>query len=242
MTTGKIAQGAVRRAESGDAILTAAAGVDTKLIEDDLAAFTKIHREFKDEQLKVSDLEARLRAHQQLLDDADAEQGRSVTALAGALIFAGFPSRNPFQSFGIEPPSRVRAMRRGDEAKTIHRLVAAVRGTTGLPALVSEAASTAETAAVRMDALVSEGETLQATLREQRQHRDQLIPAWETALTCLKRTARYVSDTGGPALYAAMFARTARPTRRARKKTDDAIRRSTIAAPESMKPFTLAET
>lgn len=221
MNTIQIARAAARRAAVGDGILTAAAGVDGTAIREDLAAFTKSHSEFSAAHHRVAELENRLRAQQQLVDECDAEQGRTVNALAGALMFAGFPSRNPFQSFGGESPSRVRQLPNADEAKAIQRLVAAVRGTNGLPPLVLEAATACEVAASRMVTLAAESETLQATLREQRQARDHLIPSWEAALTALKRTARYVSESGGPGLFAAMFERPSRPTRRARKKAEN---------------------
>lgn len=198
------------RLEIGSVVLSAAAGIDTVLITARLTAFATVHQSYSVAQRKVDAFEAKLRNAQVHLAQLDIEQDEAVEDLARLLIADGQPRVAPFSAFGVDSPSIIRKLPYGEEAKALHKLVAAVQLDKSVGRSTLAAARTAESAAQAVESALLALDTCLATLRDAREGRDAIAPMWEEALAALKRGARAAKDDGAPGLYAALFGNSVR--------------------------------
>jgi len=188
----------------GSSILAAVAGIDVSLVSTRLTAFATAHQDYSVAHQRVEALEAKVRFEQIRLGELQNATNGMVEDLARLLIADHKPRRNPFASFAIEAPSAVQNMAPGDKAKTVSRLVAAVRLDEKVGAATRTAASVAEEAARQIEVTLLSIDTQLATLRDARQGRDALMPAWDKTLAALRRGARAATDEA-PGLYVALF-------------------------------------
>lgn len=214
MAAKKSAMSPAMRLDMGAAILLAAEVHTVQSIKRRFDAFTNAHRRYTTAQSRVAAVDARIRAAQASLAANDAAQDAAVEALARALIFGGHLRRNPFAVFGADSPCVLKDLAPGDEASAIHQLVAAVQRQSSPSAETARAIQAAEKAARAVEATLGMLLNLQATSRRARQRRDTIGDSWDKSLAALKRGARAAVDDGAPGLYAALFGRFTRPTRK----------------------------
>src|SRR5207237_841858 len=88
------------RLQLGASILSAARGVDTRLVKIRLGRFERTHGNYVTAQRKVDVAESQLRAAQARLAEYDAVQDDAVEALACALVADGQPRETPFEVIG----------------------------------------------------------------------------------------------------------------------------------------------
>jgi len=212
------------RLETGAAVLAAAEVINSKLIQfikPRLLEFSAAHRSYVDAQAKVDAANIKFRAAQAELGRCDAEQGEVVEALAGTLCADGQPRSNPFAAFGAAAPFNIKRLPSADEAAAVHELVAAIRRGKNLSKATLEAAAVADKAARAVEAALAPLAKLEEAARNARHTRDAIGQTWETTLAVLRRAARTAEDDGAPGLYAALFGRLGRATKR-RSNTDAA--------------------
>ena len=125
-------------------MLSAARGVDTRLVKDRLDRFARVHRTYVNAQRKVDAAEAQLRAAQAHLAECDAIQDDAVETLARALVADGQPRGNPFDAFGAPAPGTLTRLAFAEEAAAVHQLVAAVQRGKDISKATIQAAQAAE--------------------------------------------------------------------------------------------------
>jgi hypothetical protein len=214
MALKKAAKSPAMRLDMGAAILAAAQTNNTHSVKRRLDTFTAVHRRYASAQRQVQSIDEQTQAAQNRLAATDTAQDGAVEALARALVTDGQPRSNPFTAFGAVSPCAVKRLWAGDEAKAIHQLVAVVRGHPGASQATLAAAAAADKSARAVEAVVAQLGQLEQASRRARQRRDGINDTWDTALAALKRGARAAVDDGAPGLYAALFGRVTRPTRK----------------------------
>jgi hypothetical protein len=205
------------RLQGGAAVLAAAKVVDLRPVKARFTAFQRAHAMYVQAQGKVDAAEEQLRAAQARLGERDAVQDEAVEVLARALVAEGQPRANPFAALGAPAPKALQRQPTIDEAKVIHRLVAAVQRNKGVSKATLQAAQAVEKAALAVEQAAAPIAKLQAAAREARHTREAIAQTWETALAALKRGARAASDDGAPQLYATLFERPSRSSGKAAK-------------------------
>jgi hypothetical protein len=173
-----------------------------------------VHRRYVAVQSKVDAIDTQIRVAQARVAANDATQEAAVEGLARALIFGGQDRRNPFAAFGADSPFALKKLAPGNTAKALHQLVAAVERQRPTTAATSDASQAAEKAARAVEAALGTLDELQQVSRRARQQRDAIGDTWDNGLAALKRGARAAVDDGAPGLYAALFGRFTRPTRK----------------------------
>lgn len=203
------------RVESGDAVLAAVKSVNASAIKQRVANFEKAHRAFSAAEKSVRAAEEKLRAQQAVVGEADAAQDEAVDALANALVGEGEARTNPFKQAGFMAPSRLVKIGFAEEAKQVHRLVAAVRKRKGLTAATVKAAKGADDAATKVENSLKPIAALLAARTTAMARRDALAPAWDAAFATLKRAARLAEDDGVK-VFSALFESTSKPKKKAK--------------------------
>lgn len=195
------------RSEIGAAVLAAAEVVDTQVVQRRVTTFAATHRRYMNAQRAVEAAEAPLAAAQAQLAQRDREQDESITLLARALVRDRQPRANPFRAFGVPSPAAMQRLAVADEAKTIHRLVAAVQQSQAVSKHTRQVAQAADDAACAVELALASIDQLQAAVRVARLARDAIGHSWDRDLAALKRAARAAADEGAPHLHAALFSR-----------------------------------
>ena len=201
-----------------DGWLAAAETVDTRLVAGRLTSFSATHREYIDAQRVVEAAERDLATAAALVRRCDADQDASVDLLARAFAADGQPHDNPFRAFGVRSPALLQRCAAADDAKAIHRLVAAVQRIQGSSSATLQVAQAADAAASAVEQALAALQPLQAALHTARLTRDAIGQHWDRELAALGRKARCAADDGAPHLHAALFRGVRRKTRKASKR------------------------
>ncbi len=234
MATNRSAVSPAMRLDMGAAILMAAQVNTIQSIKRRLDTFAAAHRRYVSVQSKVDAIDTQVRVAQARVAANDAAQEAAIEALARALVFGGQPRRNPFAAFGADCPFALKKLAPADAASALHRLVAAVERQRPTVAATADAAQAAEKAARAVDAALQTVDELQQLARRARQRRDAVGDTWDESLAALKRGARAAVDDGAPGLYAALFGRFTRPTRK--KPQPDRNRNGAPAEQQKQQP------
>ncbi|MDI3285502.1 hypothetical protein [Polyangium sp. 15x6] len=218
------------RVEAGDAVLSAAASVDTAPIAARVAAFQKVHADYSAADAAARKASDALRAQQEKVAEADVDQDDSVDTLANVLPADGLPRANPFKPFGVAAPHKVKDLGYAREAKVLLGLEKAIlKKKASFSPQTVEAAKAAGNAARKVEAVLKPIVKLEKARADAMAKRDALEQAWETAFASLKRGAKAAEDDGHRGLHAALFERAAPAKKKARaRKAGEA---STPAAP-----------
>ncbi|MDI1448754.1 hypothetical protein [Polyangium sp. 6x1] len=212
------------RIEAGDAVLSAAAAIDTAPIAARVAAFQKVHADYSATDAAARKASDALRAQQEKVAEADVDQDASVDALASALPADGLPRQNPFKPLGAPAPNKVKETGYAKEAKILLGLEKAILKKKASYSQQSlDAAKAVGNAARKVEAALKPIAKLEKTRADAIAKRDALEQAWETAFASLKRGAKAAEDEGHRGLHAALFERAAPAKKKTRaKKTDEA--------------------
>ena len=197
------------RNTTGDAILEAAATLDTKPLKGRLAAFAKAHREHAAAEAAVRKAEAKLVAAQAKVGEQDALLDEAIGQLAAALAGDGLPRVNPFRPLGLPAPSAMMNMAQAEEPKVARKLVAAVRRRAGLTKATLAAAAKVEKGAGAVEAALAPIAELTKQFQGAIARRETLAMPWEKAFSALKRGARAAEDEGSQGLFEGLFQRPA---------------------------------
>jgi hypothetical protein len=203
-----------RRLKTGAAILAAADGVNVRMVQKRLDAFTEAQRTYAKSQRAVEAAEAALRANQGKLDACDVQQDEAVEQLVRALITDGRPRSSPCAAFAMPAPSTIRQLPFADEAQAIHKLAGAVQQDHTISKAAQRAAQAADEAARKMDKALVLIDKLRASVRSARQTRSGAGKTWGLTLAALKRGARAAADDGAPDLYTKLFGLPSRPKKK----------------------------
>jgi hypothetical protein len=198
------------RSETGAIVLAASKTVDVSLIAPRVKAFREAHQAYAEAEALLDRAEAGVRAGNERVLLCDAAQDEAVEELARSLVGDRQPRANPFGTFGMTSPSRIKQLPFVEEARTIHKLAAAVRSSTSPGKAARRAAEAADTAAQAIETELAAFDELQAALLAARQARNAAAKAWDSALGVLKRGARAAADDGAKGLYKALFGSLAR--------------------------------
>ncbi|MDC3960788.1 hypothetical protein [Polyangium jinanense] len=212
------------RIEAGDAVLSAAASIDTSPIAGRIAAFEKIHTSYSAAAAAAQKAAEALRAQQEKVAEADVDQDGSVDTLASVLPADGLPRANPFKPFGVAAPNKVKELGYAREAKVLLGLEKAIlKKKASFSQQSLDAAKATGNAARKVEAAIKPIAKLEKARADAMAKRDALEQAWETAFASLKRGAKAAEDDGHRGLYAALFERAAPAKKKSRaKKADDA--------------------
>ncbi|MEZ4392095.1 MAG: hypothetical protein R3A48_13435 [Polyangiales bacterium] len=198
---------------SGEAVLAAAVGLDTRPIAAKLAQFRKAHSSLSKASAALATAEQRLVDAQRDVADFDNDQDAAVGALAASLVTVGQPRLNPFRKLSKYAPGRMQQIGYAAEARALLELTARARKLDGLNNEVQAAAREAERCARALLAAVAVAEHVAERAAAARDRRDALCQPWETALAALRRAVRAQEQNGASGLFDALF----RPaTRRAK--------------------------
>lgn len=204
------------RVANGDAILEAAATVNTAPIKARLAAFVRVHKDYIAAEKAVRAAEDKESKQQAKIGAADVTQDGSVDQLANGLAGDGLPRLNPLKPLGFKSPSEIKKMGTAEEADTILELAEAVRKRPGLSKQTLDKAKAAEKAATAVNAELEKLPPLTKAKTAALTRRDALALPWEKQFAALKRAARAAEDEGHAGLFAALFQSTA-PAAKPRK-------------------------
>jgi hypothetical protein len=197
--------GPAERATIGGAVLAAAEIVDTTPVRAPLAHFAAVHRRFAEAQRAVAAADARVDAARLQFATADRALAGRTAALAAALSVAGEPRFNPFRAYRDPPPAALARLAVAAEARTVHRLVAAVRHTHGAAPPVLERAAAADDAASHAESALAALRAEQLAAQTARRARDVVGRQWDRALAALNYDARAAVIDGATDLHAALF-------------------------------------
>jgi len=197
--------GPAERAAIGGALLAAAEIVDTTPVRERLARFAAVHQRYTDAQRAVAAADAGIEAARLEFNAADRVLARRTAALAAALSTVGHPRVNPFRSFKVPPPAALARLAVAAEARTIHRLVAAVRHSHPSATLVLERAAAADAAATDAESALAALRTAQTAGHAARRARDVIGQQWDKARAALNHAARAAADDGAVDLHSALF-------------------------------------
>jgi len=204
------------RLNRGESVLSAAKVTDTRLVAARLARFERAHRRYVAAHRKVAAVERKLRDVRAHLSRCDQAQGRSIELVACALVHDGHRRQNPFVLFRVPSPSRFIRLPVAQEARTVHRLVDALRQSKQVGDGTLQAARAAEQAARAVESAISDVANVEDRLRSARTVRDALKHDWHSTYAALARGAQAAADDGAPRLHASLFgAARARKRRRA---------------------------
>ncbi len=209
------------RVEVGDAIVAASKTISMGKLKVRFKAFVAAHSAFSAAEAAVRKADDRLRARQGVVGAADAVQDAEVEGLAGALAGDGYARNNPFKVMGFASPSEVANLGYAEEAKTVRKLVAAVRKRKDVSADTLKAALRAERAAAAVEKALKPIKALEAARKKAMTARDALEQAWETQFAGLKLAARLADADGDGRALDALFvqpAAAAAPKRRSKAK------------------------
>jgi hypothetical protein len=222
-------------------VLDAAETVDTTAVKKRLATFKASHASYAAAETAVRGAEEKLRKAEAVVGERDVDQDDAVDGLANALIQDGEPRTNAFKSFGFAAPGAVKTMAYAEEAKTIGRLVVAVRKRKGLSKETLATVTTVESAAREVEKAIQAVEPFQKAHASAIARREALAHPWEKAFAALKRGARAAEDEGAVGLFAVLFQQNAprgatprtaakRGERKAQKQAEAEAKRAAKAA------------
>jgi len=210
------------RLRLGASVLSAARGVDTRLVKDRLGRFERVHRRYVDAQRKVDAAESQLRAAQARLEESEALQDEAVEMVARTLVMDGEPRANPFEAVGTPAPSVITRLPSAEEVQAVHALAAAVQRSTKVSKATFQAAQAADKAAQVVEQALAAVAKQQDGVRDARRLREAVGQGWEAALAALKRVAQAAAKEGAPDLYATLFPPVVRPTTKSKAPEEQA--------------------
>ena len=213
------------RLHTGAWVLSAAATVDTRLVQKSLARFTREHRRYAGAQRRVDAIDGQLQAACAHLSACRAALDEAADTLARQLMVDGHRRPNPFAHFGGPSLSRLARMPLADAAHAVHALAASVRRSKAVSQRTSEAAQAADEAARAVERAIVALDTVQVRLRDARGMRDAMATGWHSAFAALRRAAIAAADDGATGLHATLFA--AVPRRVGKRNVAGAARRAT---------------
>lgn len=211
MRTIKINNNPGSRRDAGDAVLDAAASVDTKPIAKRLSAFTKDHKAFitADDQAKAAT--DKLDKALAVIGQKDATLDKCVDEVASAAAGSGLPRANPFKPLGHPSPSDLKATPQEKEPEAVRKLTADLRKHPGATKQLLDSCTKAEKAASEVDAAFKPIESLEKAQAAAITRRNVVARSWEKSLAALKNGARAADDEGDFGLFEALFQATAKP-------------------------------
>lgn len=217
MKTKKYKMGPATRLQIGALVLEGALEVDTTLVKPHLHGFDVVNHRYLGAQGKVATLEELLREIQAQLAQRNIVQDEAMEALACVLATDGQPRTNPFDAYGAEAPSLLKALPFTEKAAAIAQLIAAVKRSKTVGQASRAAAQVVQKAARAMAAGLAQAENVKTRLDNARRRRDTIGERWDKAFRALKHRTVSAADDGGTDLHAALFGRLVQPKRK--KKT-----------------------
>lgn len=188
------------RIEAGNHVLAAAKTISTKAskgVATRLAAFGKAHAAYVKADAAVKKANDALATRLAKVAEADVIQDDAVEGLAVALVAEGLPRTNPFASFGVPAPSKLKVLGYAKEATTALALCASVRAKKTLTKRETLAALKAlESAAKAVHAALVPVAGAEEARDAATATRNAIELGWETAFAALRRGADAASDDG----------------------------------------------
>jgi len=193
------------RLRVGEILLARASGLETKLIDKQIARFRKLHESYVVTQQAVVEFDARLSAARRRTHDLDATVNDAIETLARTLAVDRRQRLQPFRGYSKSCPSLLSRMDAARKNRTIRSLVAAVLRDQKLSPSSAAAARGLERTLDTLRAELAAFLALEAKARQSRYERDAVGVQWDRAVGVLRRAAIAAVDDGMPHLHAILF-------------------------------------